>query len=120
AITKAPAPMIGGISAPPVDAAASTPAENWAEKPSRFIIGMVITPVDTVLATAEPETEPISPEPITATSPDPPIKRPARQRDRLTIKSPAPDLSRKDPNRINMNTKVAEILAVLPNMPSSL
>ena len=35
--------------------------------PDRVIIGMVITPVDTVVATAEPETEPIKPEPTTAT-----------------------------------------------------
>jgi hypothetical protein len=32
--------MIGGIKAPPVDAAATTPAENCELKPERFIIGM--------------------------------------------------------------------------------
>jgi hypothetical protein len=59
--------MTGGISCPPVDAAASTPAANLGENPERTIIGMVITPVDTVVATADPETDPIKPDPTTAT-----------------------------------------------------
>jgi hypothetical protein len=59
--------MIGGINCPPVDAAASTPAANLGVNPDRVIIGIVITPVDTVVATAEPDTDPIRPEPMTAT-----------------------------------------------------
>ena len=58
---KAPAPMTGGISGPPVEAAASTPAAKRGVKPARFISGMVITPVVTTLATEEPEIEPIRP-----------------------------------------------------------
>ena len=96
--------MIGGINAPPVEAAASTPAANWAGNPERFIIGIVMTPVETTFATADPDTDPIRPEPTTATMPAPPTKRPARQRASLTMKSPAPDLSRKEPNRMNMKT----------------
>ena len=60
-MTKAPAPMIGGISWPPVEAAASTPAANFGGKPARFISGMVMTPVEAVLATAEPEIVPVRP-----------------------------------------------------------
>ena len=50
--------MTGGMSCPPVDAAASTPAANLGVSPERTIIGIVMTPVETVVATAEPETEP--------------------------------------------------------------
>ena len=68
---NAPAPMIGGMSGPPVEAAASTPAANRGVNPARFISGMVITPVVTTLATEEPEIEPIRPEASTATWPGP-------------------------------------------------
>ncbi len=88
-MTKAPAPMIGGMSWPPVDAEASTPAANFAGKPAFFISGMVMTPVETVLATAEPDTVPVSAEPITATRPGPPTNRPATARARSMTKSPA-------------------------------
>ena len=80
AITKAPAPMIGGISWPPVDDADSTPAANFGSKPARFINGMVMTPVDAVLAIAEPEMVPVRPEATTATSPGPPTSLPAMAR----------------------------------------
>ena len=119
AMTKAPAPMIGGISCPPVEAAASTPPANCGLKPAFFIRGMVITPVDAVLATAEPEIVPVSPLAMTATRPGPPTKRPATVLDILTMKSPAPDFKRNAPNRMNMNTKVDEIPAMLPNRASS-
>ncbi len=96
--------MIGGMSCPPVEAAASTPAENLAGKPARFIKGMVTTPVEAVLATAEPEIVPISPEAITATRPGPPTIFPATARAKSITKSPAPDRSKKAPNRMNINT----------------
>ena len=41
-MTKAPAPITGGISCPPFDAAASTPAAKRGEIPERIIIGIVI------------------------------------------------------------------------------
>jgi len=50
--------MTGGMSCPPVDATASTAAEKRGEKPDRFIIGIVTTPVATMLETATPETDP--------------------------------------------------------------
>jgi len=101
---NAPAPITGGISWPPVEAAASTPAAKRAGKPAFRINGMVITPVDTVFATLEPETDPIRPEANTATKPGPPTNRPAAQRANSIIKSPAPDFTKNAPNRINMNT----------------
>lgn len=66
-MTNAPAPMTGGMSCPPVDAAATTPAANRGVNPERTIIGMVMTPVETVVATADPDTDPMSPDPNTAT-----------------------------------------------------
>ena len=80
--------MIGGINWPPVLAADSTPAANRAGNPARFIIGIVITPVDTVLAIAEPEMVPVSPDDTTATRPGPPTTRPATTRAIAITKSP--------------------------------
>ena len=117
-MTKAPAPIIGGISCPPVDAAASMPAAKRGLKPERIIIGIVIIPVDAVVATAEPETEPINPELMIAMWPAPPGYFPAVFLARVIMKSPAPDFSKKHPNKTNIKTKVAEIFATMPNIPS--
>ncbi len=78
-----------------------------------------MTPVDTVLATAEPDTMPVNAEAITAARPGPPVTRPAAARARSTIKAPAPERIRKAPNSTNMKTKPDEMLATRPNMPSS-
>ena len=56
---------------------------------------------------------------ITATKPGPPVSLPATARETSTMKSPAPDFSRKAPKRMNMKTYVAEILAIVPNIASS-
>ena len=117
---NAPAPITGGINWPPVDAAASMPAANRAGKPALRIKGIVMTPVETVLATEEPETEPIKPDPNTATKPGPPIILLARERDKSMMKSPAPDFTRNAPKRMNMKTKLHEIREIEPNMPSVL
>ncbi|CSC69947.1 Uncharacterised protein [Vibrio cholerae] len=78
---NAPAPITGGMSCPPVEAAASTPAAKRAGKPAFFIMGMVITPVETVFATLDPDTDPIKPEASTAIKPGPPTTLPAAARD---------------------------------------
>ena len=117
---KAPAPITGGINCPPVDAAASIPAAKRAGKPAFCINGIVMTPVDTVFATDEPDTDPIKPEPKTATKPGPPTILLAAARDNSMMKSPAPDLTRKAPNKINMKTKLHEIREIEPNIPSVL
>jgi hypothetical protein len=54
AMMNAAAPMIGGVICPPHDALASTAPAKRGEKPTRFISGIVITPVVTVLAMALP------------------------------------------------------------------
>ena len=60
--------MIGGISCPPVDAAASTPPAKRPRKPLDFMSGMVITPGEAVLATADPLMGPVKAEDKTATN----------------------------------------------------
>src|SRR5690554_2905749 len=51
---KAPAPMTGGASWPPVEDAASTAPATSRRKPDRRIIGIVKTPLLTVFATELP------------------------------------------------------------------
>ena len=51
---KAATPIIGGIIAPPDEAAASTPPANTLENPRFIIIGIVKTPVDKTLTTGPP------------------------------------------------------------------
>ena len=58
AIIKAPAPMIGGMNCPPVEAMASMAPATLGRNPIRFIMGMVNVPVATTFATEEPEMEP--------------------------------------------------------------
>ena len=112
--------MIGGINWPPVEADASTPAANLALKPFAFINGIVITPVDAVLATAEPEMVPVSAEDITATNAAPPRNLPAMLLDISITKSDAPDTTRKAPNIIKRVMLAEEMVVMIPNMPSSL
>ena len=112
--------MIGGINWPPVEADASTPAANWGLKPLDVISGMVITPVEAVLATAEPEIVPVSADETTATSAAPPRKRPAMTFDISITKSEAPDTTRNAPKIINSVILADEIVVMMPNMPSSL
>ena len=71
---KPPAPMIGGMNMPPMEAAGSMPPATWGRNPAFFIIGMVKLPVDTVLAMALPDMEPKSPLAMTETLAGPPIR----------------------------------------------
>ena len=57
---------------PEVEEAVSTAAANRGLKPAFFIIGIVMDPMDTVLATALPDVVPINPEAKTATIPGTP------------------------------------------------
>ena len=111
--------MIGGINWPPVEDAASTPPAKVGLNPAFFISGMVITPVEAVLATAEPEIVPVRPDAMTATMPGPPTSLPATARAMLMTKSPAPDRRRNAPKMMKRNTKVDEIRAMVPNIASS-
>ena len=119
-MTKAPAPIIGGIICPPVDAAASTPAANIGLKPFAFIRGIVITPVEAVFATADPEIVPVKADAITATKAAPPLNRPAIILANSITKSDAPDLTKKAPKIIKRTIFADEMVVMIPNMPSSL
>ena len=68
-----PAPMMGGMNIPPMEAAGSMPPAMCGLNPAFFIIGMVKAPVETVLAMALPEIEPKSPLAITETFAGPPV-----------------------------------------------
>ena len=76
-ITKAPAPIKGGMICPPEDATASTAAANALGYPRRVIAGSVNEPVDATFAEAEPEIEPKRAEESTETFAAPPFSFPA-------------------------------------------
>ena len=76
-MTKAPAPITGGMIWPPDEAAASTAPAIRRGYPMRIIAGMVTAPVDATLAEADPEIDPNSAEAMTETLPAPPRNRPA-------------------------------------------
>ena len=102
--------MIGGINWPPVDAAASMPPASSREKPSRFIIGMVSAPVVTVLAMADPDTEPSAAEASTAAFAGPPRDRPAAANANWMKNRPPPVVSRRAPK----STKTKTVLLATP------
>ncbi len=70
---KAAAPMIGGVICPPAEAAASTPPAKWPGYPRRFMLGIVSAPVETVLATEDPEIVPKNADDTTETLAGPPV-----------------------------------------------
>src|ERR671914_617160 len=73
-MTKAAAPMMGGMIWPPVDATASTPAAKCGLKPVRFMSGIEIGPSTMTLATALPEMVPNRLDDTTDTFPGPPAR----------------------------------------------
>ena len=94
---KPPAPMIGGMNMPPMEAAGSMAPATWGRKPAFFIMGMVKLPVDTVLAMALPEMEPKRPLAITDTLAGPPIRWPTAASGKSMKKRCAPLASRNAP-----------------------
>jgi hypothetical protein len=97
AMRKAPAPMTGGMSCPPVEATASTAPAKKDGYPIFFIRGMVNVPVPYTLATAEPEIEPNRHDEVTAISAGPPGCVPVNACAKRMKKSPTPLFSRKPP-----------------------
>ena len=81
---------------------------------------MVMTPVDAVLAIAEPLMVPVNADESTATKAAPPRTRPATTFEISMTKSLAPDATRKPPKIMNRVMFEEEMLANIPNMPSSL
>ena len=112
--------MIGGISCPTVVAAASTPPAKRPRKPLDFMSGMVITPVEAVLATADPLMVPVKAEDKTATKADPQRILPATTYETSITKSLATEITRKPRKIMNKVMLEEEMLARIPNSPSSL
>ncbi len=104
AITKAEAPMTGGVTCPPHEAEASTAAAKRAVKPYFFISGIVSDPVVTALATGEPEIIPNSPDDTTHTFAGPPEKRPAAIVARSMNSRPRPVICASTPNSTKWKT----------------
>ena len=77
---------------------------TWGLKPVRFISGIVKAPVDTVLAMAEPDTDPKKPEAMTATLAGPPTLLPAMARGRSMKNLLAPLAFRNEPKKMNRMT----------------
>ncbi len=103
-MTKAAAPITGGMICPPVEATASTAAANGGRKPVRFISGIVIGPSTITLATALPETVPNRLDETTATLPGPPAEWPVIDMAKSMKSCPVPLCSMNDPNSTNSIT----------------
>ena len=117
AMMKAPAPMIGGMIWPPVDATASTAAANAGRKPSFFIIGIVKAPVVTTLAEALPEIVPNKALATVATLAGPPRNRPAARIESSRKPVPPPVSPTKAPRNTKMAMMLAEIPVSCPQIP---
>lgn len=89
-MTKATAPITGGMIAPPVDAQASTAAAYSGEYPVLFIVGIVIQPSTATLATALPLIIPNSPLATTDTFAGPPRTLPRRAEANFVKNVPPP------------------------------
>ena len=95
---KAAAPITGGISCPPLEAAVSTAPENSESNPLFFINGIVNDPVPTTFATALPEIVPNKLLATTATFAGPPLNPPSNACVNLINISPAPEASKTPAN----------------------
>ena len=115
---KAPAPMTGGMSCPPVLAAASTAAAKRGRNPARRINGIVKVPVVTTFATALPLREPISALDTAAVMAGPPRLLPATRFARAIRRAPPPAASRTAPKRMKRKTKSALTPRGMPQTPS--
>ena len=118
AITKAAAPIIGGIICPFTEAATSTAPALTGGKPVFFIIGIVNVPVVTVFATDEPEIKPVNPEAKIAAFAGPPLIFPTKANAKFKKYFPPPATSKIAPNNTNRNIKLTETLIGIPNIAS--
>ena len=111
------APITGGMIWPPFDATASMAAATWAGYPARFIIGMVIAPSSTTLATALPDTVPNRQDDTTATLAGPPRNRPIATSATSVRKRSPPTAYSARPKRTNATTIVAATARGRPSRP---
>jgi hypothetical protein len=117
-MTKAAAPITGGMIWPPVEAVASTAAANAGRKPVRFMSGMVSGPSTITLATALPDTVPNRLDETTDTLPGPPAVCPVMDSAKSMNNWPVPLRSMNAPKRTNSITYEADTPSVEPKMPS--
>jgi hypothetical protein len=115
---KTPAPITGGMNCPPVEEMASIAPATQGRNPVRFIMGMVKLPVDTTLATEEPEIDPKRAEVTTAILAGPPLHLPVKAFPSSIKNPPAPLRSKKAPNTMKGKTKVAKVAVTTPNIAS--
>ncbi len=113
-----PAPMIGGMTCPPVDAMASIAPAWWGLKPIRFIIGIVNAPDATTFATDEPDIDPNNAELNVAIFAGPPRQRPVKAVANSMKNVPAPLRSKNAPKIMKGKTKVAKVAVTTPNIAS--
>ena len=118
-MTKAPAPINGGMICPPDDATASTAAAIRFGYPSDTIVGKVTMPVEATLADADPEIDPNKADDKTETFAAPPLNRPAADAATFIKPAPASPAFSIAPKITNMATIETETPVRVPQMPPS-
>ncbi len=114
---NAAAPITGGMSWPPFEATASIAAARCAGYPARFIIGIVMAPSTTTLATALPDTVPNRVEETTATLAEPPRKRPIATSARSVRNRSPPTADSARPKKTKATTMLAVTARGRPKSP---
>ena len=109
---------MGGIIWSFTEAATSMAPAFTAGSPDYFIMGIVKVPVVTVLATDEPEINPVSPEARIAALAGPPLIFPTKAKAKLIKYLPPPAVSKIAPNKTNKKMKLTETLIGIPKIAS--
>ena len=86
--------------------------------PVFFIIGIVKVPVVTVLATEDPDINPVSPEAKIAALAGPPLILPTKAKAKFKKYLPPPAASNVDPNKTNKKIKLTETPIGIPKIAS--
>ena len=109
---------MGGIICPLTDAATSIAPALTAGKPVFFIIGIVNVPVVTVLATEEPEINPVKPDARIAAFAGHPLIFPTKANAKFKKYFPPYAESKIEPNKTNKKIKLTETLIGIPKIAS--
>ena len=117
-MTKAAAPITGGMIWPLTDDETSIAPAFSFENPVFFIIGIVNVPVVTVFATEEPDIIPVIPDPKIAALAGPPLIFPTRAKAKSKKYFPPPAVSKRAPNKTNKNIKSTDTPIGIPNIAS--
>ena len=117
-MTKAAAPITGGMSWPFTDEETSIAPAFSFENPVFFIIGIVKVPVVTVLAIDDPDISPVIPEPSIAALAGPPLIFPTIAKAKSKKYFPPPAVSKSAPNKTNKNIKSTETPMGIPKIAS--